>query len=195
VKKMNRSRLAEQVLLCAVTALSACTIEIGPLDESGATVEDTPPGLPEPTGHEPVPLDEAKRAKKAEVDRHIASVVYQGATITHTIQLPSGDIIDGLDRTTLPSLPYALPLLPWAQDGQPLPPGVEPGLFDFQQYPELLELITVAAPFVRPTITGSPQACASATEEPKFSSSLGCASTSCFRMSSGTCVRGMERIH
>lgn len=76
------------------------------------------------TLHDPA-LDEAQRARKDEVDRYVAEVIYKGATIMQTLQLPSGDIVDGLDRTALPAILDSLPPLPEALE---LPPGVELGL-------------------------------------------------------------------
>jgi len=69
-------------------------------------VGDKPSMLPDPKdphGDTPV-LDTAQQARKAEAEKYVAEVIYKGATITQTIQLPSGDIVDGLDRATLPAL-------------------------------------------------------------------------------------------
>jgi hypothetical protein len=130
--------------------LSGCVITIGPFDDD-ASVDDKTSVLPAPKdGEAPVPLDDAQQARQQEADRYIMDVIYQGATVTQAIQLPSGDIIDGLDRNTLPALPDSLPPLPWTPADLTLPPGVEVGLADFEQYPELLDLVTTAAPFERP---------------------------------------------
>ena len=81
----------------------------------------------------------------------MAEVIYKGATITQTIQLPSGDIVDGLDRATLPALTVEIPPLPWSPQDLALPPGVELGLSAVDQIPELAALVNSAAPFYRPT--------------------------------------------
>jgi hypothetical protein len=106
---------AFRLFIVLVTLLySGCTITLGPLDESG---EDEPrttsvsPAPEQPQGEEPG-LDEAQQARMAEAERYVAEVIYQGAPIVRTVQLPSGDIIDGIDRAWLPALPYELPPLP-----------------------------------------------------------------------------------
>jgi hypothetical protein len=104
-------------LLC-----SGCTInwqwgEGSSFGDDGAAGDDNTSVLPDPPGGEAhPPLDEAQQTRQDEVDHFIAEVLYFGATITQTIQLPSGDIVDGLDRNTLPALPYALPPLPFTPD-------------------------------------------------------------------------------
>jgi len=103
-----------------------------------------------PTGEEPV-LDQAQQARKEESERYVAEVIYKGSPIAQTIQLPSGDIIDGVERAMLPALPYALPPLPWLPQDVTLPQGVELGLTDIEQIPALADLVATAAPFHRPT--------------------------------------------
>jgi hypothetical protein len=127
-----------------------CTLRLGPLDDDSGNEPSTTSGLPPPDaprGDEPV-LDDAQQARQAEVARYVAEVLYKGATITRTLTLPSGDIVDGLDRATLPPIPDALPSLP---EQLVLPPGVELGLTELDRVPELLELVATAAPFQRPT--------------------------------------------
>jgi hypothetical protein len=65
------------VLLLLPLVCSACTIYIGPYDESSGSGAQ----LPEPNeGAVDGPLlDEAQRARKGEVDRYILEVIYQGA--------------------------------------------------------------------------------------------------------------------
>jgi Neprosin len=133
--------------------LGGCTLRLGPLDDSDS---DPPPeavGLPAPhqTPAEAPVLDEAQRARKAETERYIAEVVYHGAPIVGTVALPSGELLDGLDRAWLPALPYETPPLPWAPEAAQLPPGVALGLLDAEQVPELFDLVATAAPFQRPT--------------------------------------------
>jgi hypothetical protein len=65
----------------------------------------------EPRGDEPV-LDEAQQARQEEADRYVAEMIYKGATVTATIRLPSGDIVDGIARATLSALSGPIPSLP-----------------------------------------------------------------------------------
>jgi hypothetical protein len=141
---MTAHRLIYCLLIFLIVLLCGCNITISLND--GAIADGKTSVLPDPeqpngNGDEPVPLDEAQQARKQEVDQYIATVIYQGATITQAIQLPSGDIIDGLDRDTLPALPYALSALPWTPDALQLPPGVEFGLADFEEHAELADLV------------------------------------------------------
>ncbi len=140
-------------MFLAAPLLAECTITIGPPDDNGAPPDDTSPMLPEPQqphGDEPA-LDKAQQARKKEADKYVAEVIYKGAAITRTIQLPSGDIVDGLDRSALPSLPAATPPLPWLPQELILPPGVDLGLTDVDQLPDLIDLVAEAASFHRPT--------------------------------------------
>jgi hypothetical protein len=114
--------------------LGGCTIHLGPIDESGETEPRKTSVLPAP-----------------EAERYVAEVIYHEAPIVRTVQLPSGDIIDGVDRAWLPALPYELPPLPWTPEELVLPQGVELGLTDVEEFPELLDLVAAAAPFHRPT--------------------------------------------
>jgi Neprosin len=146
-----RPLLVHSLVFSVAVLLGGCTIHLGPLDESDEVEPREPsilPGPEQPQGEEEV-LDEAQQARKDEADRYVAQVIYQGAPIVRTIQLQSGDIIDGIDRDRLPRLPYELPQLP----GTPgeLPSGEELGLMDVDQIPELAELVATTAPFYRPT--------------------------------------------
>ena len=148
-----RQRIDRAGLFASALLLTGCTITFGPADESGAPADHSGSALPEPehpTGEGPV-LDAAQQARKKESERYVAEVIYKGSPIAQTIQLPSGDIIDGVERAMLPALPYALPPLPWSPQDLTLPPGVELGLTDIEQLPELLDLATHAASFHRPT--------------------------------------------
>jgi hypothetical protein len=142
------------VLLLSIMVLGCgCTITLGPLDESDENEPRKTPVLPAPeqsSGEEPA-LDDAQQERKDEAERYVAQVIYQGAPITRTIALPSGDIIDGIDRASLPAIPYELPPLPWTPEELVLPEGVELGLMDVDEFPELLDLVATAAPFHRPT--------------------------------------------
>jgi hypothetical protein len=142
------------VLLLSRLALACgCTLRLGPFDGDGGGGWSEPhktsalPRPNEPHGDEPA-LDEAQQARQKEVDRYVAEVIYKGAKITQTLQLPSGDIVDGLDRATLPAMADTLPSLP---EEFVLPPGVELGQTELDQVPELLDLVATAAPFQRPT--------------------------------------------
>jgi hypothetical protein len=94
--------------------------------------------------------DAARLAREQEVERYVAEVVYQGAPVVGTVELPSGDVIDGLDRSWLPALPYAAPPLPWTAEELGLP-GVELARLGAEQISELGELVAAAVPVQRPT--------------------------------------------
>lgn len=132
---------------------NGCTITIGPYDDTGESAPSKPSVLPAPTGGaaDDPPLDEAQQARLEETEWYTRSVIYKGGEILQAVQLPSGDILDFINRDTLPALPYALPPLPFALEDQVLPAGVEFGLTEFEQIPELLELAMTATPFKRPT--------------------------------------------
>jgi hypothetical protein len=119
--------------------LAGCTIYIGPYDdETGGTANQ---------GGDVVSPEEAQQAREAEAWSYIANVVYKGGEVLYSFELPSGDILDFVNRDTLPAV-YELPALPLALE---LPPGVELGLTEIEQIPELLELTAIATPFLRPT--------------------------------------------
>jgi hypothetical protein len=153
MKTARLAFLALLALLLLTVVGSGCTITIGPYDDTG---EGAPRGtsvLPDPVEgpvDEPL-LDEAQRARKEEADRYIAQVIYKGGEILHAVELPSGDVLDFINRDTLPALPYELPPLPFAAEDLVLPPGVEMGLTELEQIPELLALAATATPFHRPT--------------------------------------------
>ncbi|WP_170319832.1 neprosin family prolyl endopeptidase [Polyangium spumosum] len=142
--------------------LSGCVIRFGPLDEDGdgTSVNDERPtlptpkppggGTPAPSEEEPV-LDDAAQARQAEVDEYIRDTIYDGATIVDSFMLPSGDVVDFLDRNTLPAVPYEPPVLPFSQADLTLPPGVELGKSELEQIPQLLALAETATPMHRPT--------------------------------------------
>jgi hypothetical protein len=136
-------------LLACASVGSACTITIGPYDDTGGTAPPKTSVLPDPEGgpaDEP-PLEEAQQARLEEAEWYTRTVIYKGGEILHSIQLPSGDVVDFLNRDTLPAV-YELPALPFTLE---LPPGVELGLTELEQIPELLELAVTATPFKRPT--------------------------------------------
>ena len=98
--------------------LTACTITIGPYDGTNDRPDDSEYSLPDPSNddgqstNEQPPLDDAQQARQSEADKYIAEVVYQGGTIVATLALPSGDVVDFVDRDTLPALPFGLPQAP-----------------------------------------------------------------------------------
>jgi hypothetical protein len=144
-------RVDRSPVLFVAVLLGGCTIHLGPLDENDEAEppkSSVLPGPEQPQGDEEV-LDNAQQARKDEADRYVAEVIYRGAPILRTIQLASGDIVDGIDRAMLPAIPYELPQLPGTL-GE-LPAGGELGLTDVEQVPELAELVATAAPFYRPT--------------------------------------------
>jgi Neprosin len=95
-------------------------------------------------------LSNAQKARKAEADQYIAQVIYKGAPVLQSLELASGEVVDGLDRSVFPELPYALPALPWNPADVMLPPGVTLALPDVDQIPELSDLAAKAALFHRP---------------------------------------------
>ena len=125
---------------------SACTITIGPYDDTGRTAPPNASVLPDPQGgpaDEP-PLDEAQQARLEETEGYTRTVIYKGGEILYSIQLPSGDVVDFINRDTLPDLLYEPPKLE-------LPQGVGVGLTELEQLPELAELLANAVPYLRPT--------------------------------------------
>jgi Neprosin len=135
---------------CVALFVAGCTIYIGP--GGGGTGEDAVLPVPKDDdgGAEPA-LDSAQQARKDETERYVANVIYHGAKVTQALRLPSGDILDGLDRSTLPALPYALPTLPFTPQELTLPPEVQLAVHDVDQIPELSALVNQAAVFQRPT--------------------------------------------
>ncbi|MEO5729037.1 MAG: hypothetical protein ABI134_20880, partial [Byssovorax sp.] len=127
--------------------LGGCIIELGAGHDQSAGGETPSSGG---SGGEPG-LMGAQQARKDEADRYIAQVIYKGATVTQSLQLASGDIVDGLDRSTFPDLPSPLPLLPFLPTDVKLPPDVTLALLDVDQIPELAALASTAAVFHRPT--------------------------------------------
>src|SRR5690349_7460458 len=99
---MRSSRVVDGLSIVLVAPLlSGCVIRIGPLDDQGTSGEDEPVVLPPPKppgGDAPLPsedepvLDDAQQARQDEVVKHITEVIYQGATIVESVQLPSGDV-------------------------------------------------------------------------------------------------------
>jgi hypothetical protein len=127
-------------LLAFVPAVVAgCTIYLGPYDDdTGGTANQS---------GEVISPEEAQQARDAEAWSYTANVIYKGGEILYSYELPSGDIVDFINRDTLPAV-YELPALPIALE---LPPGVELGLTEIEQIPEILDLALIATPFVRPT--------------------------------------------
>ncbi|TKD13048.1 neprosin family prolyl endopeptidase [Polyangium fumosum] len=155
---MRSTQLLEAVSIVLIThLLSGCVIRFGPLDEEGNEERPTLPtpkppggGTPAPSEDEPV-LDDAAKARQAEVEGYILEVIYQGASIVDSYELPSGDIVDFLDRSMLPDLPYEPPVLPFSPEELTLPPGVELGVSELEQVPELWALAETATPMTRPS--------------------------------------------
>ena len=135
------------VLLVITPLLGGCIIELGAGHDQSAG-GDTPSsgGGGGATG-----LSGAQQARKDEADRYVAQVIYKGATVTQSLQLASGDIVDGLDRSTFPDLPSPLPPLPFLPADMTLPPDVTLAIPDVDQISELADLASTAAVFHRPT--------------------------------------------
>lgn len=140
--------------MCACMALglgvgAGCTIEIGSLKDMGENATAVP-GSSEAVPEQP-PLDAVQQARKEEADRYTVEVIYKGGTVLASLPLPSGDVIDLVDRNTLPGLPYSLPPLPVGPEAFVLPEGVSFGLTELEQIPDYLELAATAVPFHRPS--------------------------------------------
>jgi hypothetical protein len=152
MEKLLRRGFAFLLFLLALASVgSACTITIGPYDDAEGTGPRTTPALPAPENGpaDEAPLDAAQQARKEEADWYTANVIYKGGEILHSVQLPSGDVLDFIKRDTLPAV--ELPALPFAPEDLVLPEGVELGLTELEQSAELLELAATATPFHRPT--------------------------------------------
>lgn len=146
-------------LVLVTPLLSGCVIQFDLLGNQGTSREDEPAALPAPrppSGDMPAPsenepvLDEGQQTRKDEVDKYIREVMYHGATIVDSVMLPSGDVVDFLDRDTLPAVPEPSEL-PLGLENLPLPPDVELGLSELEQIPELVALAATMTPFHRPT--------------------------------------------
>lgn len=147
------------VAVVCLLACSGCVIEIGPGGSSGDTAGAGGEGGSTTSVHRDPdagsaggpPLDRAQQARMEEVEQYILQVVYQGAEVITSVELPSGDVLDFVDRDTLPALPYEVPAVPPAAVLPAALPGFEIGLTELQQIPELLDIAATATPFHRPT--------------------------------------------
>lgn len=149
---MLRSNLGSVVLVVVMPLLGGCLIELGAGNDpsaAGGEARNPPPGGGGGGGGPA--LTDAQRARKDEADRYVAQVIYQGAPVTQSLQLASGEVVDGLDRGTFPALPSPLPPLPFSPADVALPPDVTLALTEVEQIPELAELALKAAVFHRPT--------------------------------------------
>jgi len=111
-----------------------CTITFGPFDGDSIGEGEH---LPEPDiwREDPPTLTEEQQVRQVEVDAYLVDQ-YRDYTIVTTTQGYSGDIIDWVDSSLL-SIPYEIPALPWtAADLQP-PPGVALALTELDLFPEL----------------------------------------------------------
>ncbi len=128
---------------------SGCTLRIASFDGT----QDDKAILPDPgeesTDH--TALDTAQQARKAETEQYTAQIIYKGATILKTVQLPSGEVLDFIDRNTLPAIPYPPPELPFEPTDFVLPEGASFGLSELEQIPELIQLAATTTPFHRPS--------------------------------------------
>jgi Neprosin len=154
-------RIALAALLPAIPLfLGGCIITLDLPEGTPENHEGETPALPSttlPDGKTPAPgdkgpaLDETQQAKRAEVDAYIAHVLYDKATVVASLALPSGDVVDFLDRSTLPAVPYALPALPLTDADLTLPDGVTSATSELLALPALPALAAKATPFHRPT--------------------------------------------
>jgi Neprosin len=140
------------VFLVITPLLGGCIIELGAGHDQSAAAGDTPPsGGSGGQGGGATGLTGAQQARKDEADRYVAQVIYKGATVMQSLELASGDIVDGLDRTTFTDVPSPLPPLPSLPTDVTLPPDVTLAIPDVDQIPELADLASTAAVFHRPT--------------------------------------------
>jgi Neprosin len=80
----------------------------------------------------------------------VTQVIYKGAPVNQSVQTATGDVVDGLDRSMLPALPYPLPALPYLPSDVTLPPGVTFGISEVQKNPALADLVSKTAGYRRP---------------------------------------------
>jgi hypothetical protein len=146
-------RFLSLLLLLSTLLCVACTITFGPYEDTDGTAPPKTSYLPPTTnGSQDEPLlDEAQKVRLEETERYTLEVVYKGGHILQAIQLASGDIVDFVARDTLPGLPYELPALPFTEEDMKPLAGVERGLTELEQLPELAELTAIAVPYLRPT--------------------------------------------
>lgn len=76
---------------------AGCTFHFG----SMADPTESAPPLPDPGSGVDPSVEHAQKARQEEVERYIAEVVYQGGTVVYSALLPSGDIVDFVDRNTI----------------------------------------------------------------------------------------------
>jgi hypothetical protein len=112
------------VLLVIMPLLGGCIIELGAGHDQSAGGDSPPSGGGGSGGEGATGLTGAQQARKDEADRYVAQVIYKGATVTQSLQLASGEIVDGLDRSTFPDLPSPLPPLPFLPPDVTLPPAL-----------------------------------------------------------------------
>ena len=130
---MSPARLLLPLVLTSVL-LCGCTITFGPFDGDTAGEGEHLPA-PDIWREDPPTLTEEQQVRQAEVDAYLVNQ-YRDYTIVTTTQGYSGDIIDWVDSSLL-SIPYELPALPWtAADLEP-PPGVSLALTELDLFPEL----------------------------------------------------------
>lgn len=145
-----KDQLACLLLLVCVGSGCIIRLEVGGEAQGGPSGDE--PLLPDPVGQpgDETVLDAAQQARKEEAERYTAEVIYKGGTILKSVQMPSGEVLDFIDRNTLTALPYALPALPFGPEDFVLPEGLSLGFSELEQIPELLELAVAATPFHRP---------------------------------------------
>ena len=136
--------------------LTACTLTLDLNVGTNDRPDDSEYSLPDPSNVDDQPtneqptLDDDQQVRQSAAHKYTADVVYHGGTIVATFQLPSGDIVDFIDRDTLPALSFGLPQVPWTAADLVPPAGVDFGVPEFDQIPEMLDLAATATPFVRP---------------------------------------------
>jgi len=126
---MNDTALLSCLMLLGSLFLNGCVIRLDITGDDGQSGQDTGVTLPPPkvpgggeTPSEPeTPLTDAEQARQDEVDNYIRSVIYEGGTIVGSYVLPSGDVVDFVDRKTLPAVELPdLPFTGWFTVEDPL---------------------------------------------------------------------------
>jgi hypothetical protein len=105
---------------------------------------------PLPNGGDVPVLTKAQRTRKNEVEKWIARVIYHGGCIVASYRLPSGDVVDFIDRSSLTGEPDPLASLPLRPRELVLPPGVERPPNELDEAPETRAMVVKATPFTRP---------------------------------------------
>ena len=86
------------VIFLVTPLLGGCIVDLG---GGGGDNKGTPSGGMT-SGGDPG-LIGTQQARKDEADQYIAQVIYKGGSVIQSLQLASGDVVDGLDRSVFPA--------------------------------------------------------------------------------------------